>query len=270
MIITFVGGGNMACALIGGLLQQDYPVAKLRVIEIDPGSRERIKRQFNVTTDAELATGAIGCDVVVLAVKPQQLFAVAEQLTPLLTDQLVVSIAAGIRAPDLSRWLGGYGGIVRAMPNTPSLIRAGVTGLYALPTVSSSQKECAAKILNAVGSVLWVEQEVLLDAVTAVSGSGPAYIFYFIEAMQQAGMELGLSNAQARQLTLQTFLGATQLAVQSEEDVTILRSRVTSRGGTTEQALLRMEQDDVKKAIVRAIHVAFERAQQMGDELGGK
>lgn len=270
MIITFVGGGNMACALIGGLLQQDYPAAQLRVVEIDPESRDRIKRQFDVVACAELATGIIDCDVIVLAVKPQQLFAVAEQLTPMLADQLVISIAAGIRAPDLSRWLGGYSGIVRAMPNTPSLIRAGVTGLYALPTVTSLQKEYAAKILNAVGSVLWVEQEVLLDAVTAVSGSGPAYIFYFIEAMQQAGMELGLSNAQARQLTLQTFLGATQLAVQSEEEVTILRSRVTSRGGTTEQALLRMEQDDVKKAIVRAIHVAFERAQQMGDELGRK
>lgn len=260
----------MACALIGGLLQQDCSAARLHVVEIDSGSRDKIKHQFGIVAVAELTTGVSDCDVIVLAVKPQQLFTVAEQLALLLTGQLVISIAAGIRAPDLSRWLGGYGSIVRAMPNTPSLIRAGVTGLYALPAVTTQQKEDAANILNAVGSVLWVEQETLLDAVTALSGSGPAYIFYFIEAMQQAGMELGLSKAQARQLTLQTFLGATQLASQSEEDVTILRSRVTSKGGTTEQALLRMEQDDIRNAIVRAIHVAFERAQQMGDELGRK
>lgn len=270
MNITFVGGGNMACALIGGLLQQDYAAAQLRVVEIVPESRDRIQHQFGVVAVAELAAGVIDCDVLVLAVKPQQFFTVAEQLAPLLVGQLVISIAAGIRASDLSRWLGGYGGIVRAMPNTPSLIRAGVTGLYALPTVTIQQKENAANILNAVGSVLWVEQEVLLDGVAALSGSGPAYIFYFIEAMQQAGMELGLSKEQARQLTLQTFLGATQLASQSDEDVTILRSRVTSKGGTTEQALLKMEQEDVKNAIVRAIHVAFERAQQMGDEFGRK
>lgn len=258
----------MACALIGGLIQQNYPVAQLHVVEIDSQARHRIEQQFGVTAGAELAAGVTNCEVIILAVKPQQLLTVAEQLAPLLMRQLVISIAAGIRASDLSCWLGGYASIVRAMPNTPSLIRAGMTGLYALQTVTTQQKESAASILNAVGSVLWVEQEMLLDAVTAVSGSGPAYVFYFIEAMQQAGMELGLTKAQAKQLTLQTFLGATQLASQSDEDVTILRSRVTSKGGTTEQALLKMEQGDVKNAIVRAMHAAFERAQQMGDELG--
>lgn len=270
MNITFVGGGNMASSLIGGLLQQNYPAAQIRVVEINRETRDRIELQFGVITVTELEKGVIGCDVIVLAVKPQQLFALAEQLASLLVDQLVISIAAGIRAPDLSRWLGGYGSIVRAMPNTPSLIRAGITGLYALPAVTIQQKEDAASILNAVGAVLWVEQEMLLDAVTAISGSGPAYVFYFIEAMQQAGVELGLSMEQAKQLTLQTFLGATQLASQSEEDVMLLRSRVTSKGGVTEQALQSMEQDRIKNAIVRAIHVAFERAQQMGNELGSK
>lgn len=270
MNITFVGGGNMASALIGGLLQQGYPSTQIHVVEINPENRDKIKHQFGVITGAELAAGVINRDIIILAVKPQQLHAVAEQLSPLLAGQLVISIAAGIRTSDLSRWLGSYDYIVRAMPNTPSLIRAGVTGLYALPTVTSQQKENATSILSAVGSVLWVEQETLLDVVTAISGSGPAYVFYFIEAMLQGGVELGLSMEQARQLTLQTFLGAVQLASQSEEDVRILRSRVTSKGGTTEQALLKMEQDDIKNAIVRAIHVAFKRAQQMGDELGGK
>ncbi|SDW23767.1 pyrroline-5-carboxylate reductase [Nitrosomonas communis] len=268
MNITFVGGGNMAGALIGGLLQQDYPRAQIHVVEINAENREKIKHQFGVTTGTELRADFIDRDVIILAVKPQQLFTVAKQLAPLLAGQLVISIAAGIRTSDLSRWLGSYDYIVRAMPNTPSLIRAGVTGLYALPTVTNQQKENATSILNAVGLVLWVEQEALLDAVTAISGSGPAYVFYFMEAMLQAGVELGLSIEQARQLTLQTFLGAVQLAGQSEEDVGILRSRVTSKGGTTEQALLKMEQEDIKNAIVRAVHVAFKRAQQMGDELG--
>lgn len=270
MNITFIGGGNMASALIGGLLQQGYPLAQIRVVEINSESREKIERQFGVMAIAELERGVVGSDVIVMAVKPQQLFAVAEQLTPLLANHLVVSIAAGIRASDLSRWMSGYGYVVRAMPNTPSLIRAGVTGLYALPTVTIQQRETANSILNTVGSVMWFEREVLLDAVTAISGSGPAYIFYFIEAMQQAGVELGLSEEQARQLTLQTFLGAAQLASRSDEDVVLLRSRVTSKGGTTEKALEKMEQEDVKNAIVRAIHVAYKRAQQMGDELGSE
>lgn len=270
MNITFVGGGNMACALIGGLLQQDYPAGQVQVVEIDPDARARIKHQLGVNAVAALAEGIKGSNVIVLAVKPQQLSAVAGQLAPLLNEQLVISIAAGIRTSDLSRWLDDYGSIVRAMPNTPSLIRAGMTGLYALPTVNSQQKEASTNILNAVGSVIWVEQEILLDAVTAVSGSGPAYIFYFIEAMQQAGAELGLTKEQAKLLTLQTFFGATQLANQSDEDVATLRSRVTSKGGTTEQALLSMEQDGVKNAIMRAMHIAYERAQQMGNELGGK
>jgi len=206
--------------------------------------------------------------VIVLAIKPQQLSIVARELAPLLSDHLVISIAAGIRAKDISRWMGGYGRVVRAMPNTPALIRAAVTGLYALPGVDEEGRGHAETILGAVGSVLWCEQEELLDAVTAVSGSGPAYVFYFIEAMQQAGIELGLNTAQTRQLSIETFLGAAKLAIQSKEDAAALRARVTSPGGTTERAIASLENDDVKSAIVRAVNKAYQRSRELGDELG--
>ena len=154
------------------------------------------------------------------------------------------------------------------MPNTPALIRAAVTGLYALPGVDEEGRVHAETILGAVGSVLWCEQEELLDAVTAVSGSGPAYVFYFIEAMQQAGLELGLSTVQTRQLSIETFLGAAKLAIQSEEDAAALRARVTSPGGTTERAIASLDNDDVKSAIVRAVNKAYRRSRELGDELG--
>ncbi|MCX7185408.1 MAG: pyrroline-5-carboxylate reductase [Nitrosospira sp.] len=268
MNITFIGGGNMASALIGGLLQQGYAAAQIRVVEINAKGREKITRELGVAAVADLADGISGSDVILLAVKPQQLSALAQQLAPLLKDQLVISIAAGIRASDISRWLGGYGRVVRAMPNTPALVRAAVTGLYALPGVNAQQKQHTEAILAAVGSVLWLEREELLDALTAVSGSGPAYVFYFIEALQQAAVELGLDAAQARQLSLETFLGAARLASQSDEDAATLRARVTSKGGTTERALQSMESDGVRSAIARAIHAAHARARAMGDEFG--
>jgi pyrroline-5-carboxylate reductase len=276
MNICFIGGGNMAGALLGGLLQQGYSPAQLAVVEINAEQRDRIKREFNVETTAELGKGVAGvaksgeadADVVVLAIKPQQLSMVARELAPLLSDQLVISIAAGIRATDISRWMGGYGQVVRAMPNTPALVQAGVTGLYALPDVDKKRRDHAETILGAVGSVVWCEQEELLHAVTAVSGSGPAYVFYFIEAMQQAGLELGLSVAQARQLSLETFLGAAKLATQSREDAAVLRARVTSPGGTTERAIASLDNDDVKRAIVRAMNKSYQRSRELGDELG--
>ncbi len=268
MNITFIGGGNMASALIGGMLQQGYSAAQIRVVEISAAGREKITRESGVTAVAQIADGISGSDVILLAVKPQQLSAMAQQLAPLLKDHLVISIAAGIRASDICRWLGGHACVVRAMPNTPALVRAAVTGLYALPGVSAQQKQHAEAILAAVGSVLWLEREELLDALTAVSGSGPAYVFYFIEALQQAAVELGLDAAQARQLSLETFLGAARLASQSEEDAATLRARVTSKGGTTERALQSMEHDGVRSAIARAIHAAHERARAMGDEFG--
>lgn len=267
MRITFIGGGNMASALIGGLLQQNFPASKINVVEINAETSEKINQQYGVNTTADLIVGVSDCNVVVLAIKPQQLYAVTTDLTSLLTNQLVISIAAGIRTQDLSRWMGGYQHIVRAMPNTPALVRAGMTGLYAIPGVSVAFREVATTILGAVGSVLWVEEEKLLDAVTAVSGSGPAYLFYFMEALQQAGVELGLTPSQAKELTIHTFIGASQLAYQSCEDVATLRSRVTSKGGTTEQALLSMSRDDIKNEIIRAAFAAYQRAQQLGDEL---
>ena len=268
MNITFIGGGNMACALIGGLLQQDYSPAQIRIVEINAETREKIKHEFGVETTAELLHGMADSDVIVLAVKPQQLSAVAQELAPLLANHLVISIAAGLRVGDLSRWLGGHTRVVRAMPNTPALVRSGVTGLYAMAGVSDEEKHNAETILRAVGTVLWVEREELLDAVTATSGSGPAYVFYFLEAMQKAGHELGLDPAQAWHLSLETFLGAAKLAKQSSEDASVLRARVTSPGGTTERAIKSLENDDVKNAIIRAIQAAYERSREMGNEFG--
>jgi pyrroline-5-carboxylate reductase len=268
MNITFIGGGNMTRALIGGLLQQDYSPAQIRVSEINAETRDKIKYEFQVEAVADLAPGVAGSDVIVLAVKPQQLSAVARELAPLLKNHLVISIAAGIRAKDIARWLGGYSRVVRAMPNTPALIRAAVTGLYAMGGVSNEEKHSAESILAAVGTVLWVESEELLDAVTAVSGSGPAYLFYFLEAMQKAGCELGLNPAQARHLSIETLLGAAKLASQSDENASVLRSRVTSPGGTTERAIQSLENEGVRKAVECAIHIASRRSRELGDEFG--
>ena len=268
MNITFIGGGNMSSALIGGLLQQGYSPGQIRVVEISAEEREKIKHEFKVEAVAELAKGVSDSDVILLAVKPQQLSAVAQELAGLLREHLVISIAAGIRATDISRWMGNYERVVRAMPNTPALIRAAVTGLYALPGVSVEERHNAETILAAVGSVLWCDREELLDAVTALSGSGPAYVFYFIEAMQKAGQELGLDAAQARRLSLETLLGAARLASQSDENVTALRARVTSPGGTTERAIQALENAGVKNAIIGAIHVANQRSRELGDEFG--
>jgi pyrroline-5-carboxylate reductase len=207
----------------------------------------------------------------VLAVKPQSMREVAAQLLPALAGAtpLIVSIAAGIRGVDLSRWLGGYGAIVRCMPNTPALIGLGMTGMVAGAGVSAEQKQVADAIMKAVGATVWLDDEALIDAVTAVSGSGPAYVFYFIEAMQEAAAQLGLNAEQGKQLALATFVGAAQLAAQSDEPVALLRERVTSKGGTTYAALTSMEQSGVKGAIVTAMKAAAQRGKEMGDELGG-
>ena len=266
MKITFIGGGNMASALISGLLQQGYTTSQLHVVEISAENREKIRRELGVPAVADLASGIAESDVVVLSVKPQQLHELALKLTPLLNNQLIISIAAGIRAIDISRWLDGYQRIVRAMPNTPSLVRAGVAGLYAASDVNEQDRKNAEAILTAVGSVLWVDDEEMLHTVTAISGSGPAYIFYFIESMQQAGIELGLTPKQARQLSLQTFVGASELASLSDEDAATLRTRVTSKGGTTEQAIQVMEKNDVKSKIMAAINAASERSKEMSNE----
>ncbi|MFZ2540881.1 MAG: pyrroline-5-carboxylate reductase [Gallionella sp.] len=269
MNICFIGGGNMATALIGGLLGKGFDAKQISVVEINPDNRTRLQRDFAVRVVKSITDGVQGSQVIVLAVKPQQLREVAQQLAPMLQEHLLISIAAGIRAVDLARWTGSQA-VVRAMPNTPALIQQGMTGLYALPAVSEVQREQAQSILAAAGETLWLQDEVMLDAVTAISGSGPAYVFYFIEALQQAALELGLNAGDARRLSLATFLGASKLAAVSSEDVSVLRSRVTSKNGTTERALLSLAANQVAEHVVQAARAAADRARQMGDEFGNE
>jgi len=266
--VTFIGGGNMASALIGGLLQRGFAAANFLVIDISDAARQQLEQKFSVGTRASLGAVPLQTDVVVLAVKPQQLREAAQTLKPLLANQLVLTIAAGVRVSDLSRWLGGYSRIARAMPNTPALVLAGVTGLYATAQVDTRQRQQACDILGAVGNVVWVEDEQQLDAVTAISGSGPAYVFYFIEAMDQAAQDLGLSAAQARALVIDTFVGAAKLAALSEEPAAVLRTRVTSKGGTTERALSGFDQAALKSHIVTAVKSAAVRSRELGDTFG--
>jgi pyrroline-5-carboxylate reductase len=266
--ITFIGGGNMAAALLGGLAGKLTAGANIHVVDINAEALARLQQQFGVTAAPQIDAAVAASDVVVLAVKPQQMRDVAAQLRPHVGQQLVLSIAAGIRAVDLSRWLGGHSAIVRTMPNTPALIGQGITGMAALPGVTASQREAADAIMRAVGATVWLDDESLIDPVTAVSGSGPAYVFYFIEAMQQAAQELGLSTEQGTQLAIATFTGAAQLAAQSPDPVSVLRERVTSKGGTTYAALTSMEASGVKEGIVKALRAAAARGKELGEEFG--
>jgi len=268
MRICFIGGGNMATALVAGLIKQGRPADGIRVVEIDAAARARLTRDLGVQAHAEAAAGVAGADCVVLAVKPQQVREVAGALGALVRDALVITIAAGIRHVDLTRWLGGHARIVRAMPNTPALVLAGVTGLFAPPAVARKDRALAEQILGAAGTTLWVEREDEMDAVTAVSGSGPAYVFYFIEALQQAASELGFEDAAARALALDTFAGAVKLAAESPENAATLRARVTSKGGTTERAIAELDRQRVREAIVSAVRAAAERSQELGAALG--
>lgn len=258
----------MASALIGGLIRKGHSTAGLRVVEPQDQTRARLAVQFGVAcVDSTSVAMPLG-EVVVLAVKPQQMRVAALALQPRLGRELVISIAAGIRLADLSRWLGGYSTLVRCMPNTPALIGAGITGMYANAVVGAEQRAVAESILGAVGTTLWVAEESLLDPVTAISGSGPAYVLYFIEALQQAAQEMGFAEADARKLAVETFIGTATLAGQSQEHVVQLRERVTSKGGTTERALASMNADGVKQLIVRALHAANQRAHELGEQLG--
>ncbi len=268
MKVTFLGGGNMARALIGGLLNTGFPPGEISVIEIGTEARVRLEKTFGIRCHAEANAEAMDCDVLLLAVKPQQMREACASVQPFIRRQLVLSIAAGLRLVDLSRWLGGHGKLVRAMPNTPALIGCGVTGLFALPSVSEAERLGTERILQAVGSILWVDDETQIDAVTAISGSGPAYVFLFIEALQQAAGELGFGARQARLLAIETVLGAARLAAQSEDSATVLRERVTSKGGTTQAALLTMAERGVKEGIVAGAHAAYARGGELGELLG--
>lgn len=267
MKILFVGGGNMANALIGGLLQKGFVKSDFMVMDVSATARERVERVLGVATCATIED-ASPPEVVMLAVKPQQMREVAGALSGRSGAALVISIAAGIRTEHLSRWLGGHRRLIRAMPNTPALVRAGVTGLYATDQASASDRQTAERILGGVGAVRWFEREDALDAVTAVSGSGPAYVFYFMEAIESAALELGLDPEAARLLMLETFVGAARLASASDEAPSALRRNVTSKAGTTERALERMEAAGVKKGIIEGVKAAASRAHELGNELG--
>ena len=268
MKITFIGGGNMAVALIGGLRKQGFSAAGIQVVEPDAAARERLTEAFGVRCAAAVDAAALNCEIVVLAVKPQVMQQALAPLNGKLGGQLVISIAAGLRIADLARWMGGHRSVVRAMPNTPALIGAGVSGLCADPSVSAGDCEQAERILSAVGGVVWIADEAQMDAVTAVSGSGPAYVFYFIEAIEAAALSLGFDPAAARRFTIDTFIGAARLAEQSKEPVALLRERVTSKGGTTEAALLAFDHAGVAAAIGHGVLAAAERGRALGDQLG--
>ena len=258
----------MAMALIGGLREKGFSAAGIQVIELNAEAREQLTERFGVRCAAAVDAAALNCEVIVLAVKPQQMREALQALQGKLSTQLVISIAAGLRSTDIARWLGGHARIVRTMPNTPALIGAGITGLYAAPEVDAEQRGLANQILGAVGSTVWVNDESQVDAVTAISGSGPAYVFYFIEALEAAALELGFDEAAARQLAVETTLGAARLAAHSHDSPTVLRERVTSKGGTTEAALRSLDSDAVRAAVIRAAQAAAARGHELGDLLG--
>jgi pyrroline-5-carboxylate reductase len=265
--VSFIGGGNMAAAIIGGLVASGTQPTDIEVVEISADARAHLAARFGVVTHADLSQARLHA-LVVLAVKPQTLPEVAATLASRLGGHLVVSIAAGVRVADLSRWLGGHARIVRAMPNTPALVQAGIAGLYAPPAVDQDARSQAEAVLRAVGRVVWVEDEPQLDAVTAVSGSGPAYVFYCIEALEAAAEAQGLAPETARQLALQTFFGAAKLALESGEEPAVLRQRVTSKGGTTERGVAALEAAGVRQAVAQAVEAASRRSAELGDDLG--
>ena len=273
--ITFIGGGNMGRALISGLLANGFESKQISVVEANASTALKLYEDFGVLgigTLEQIAFDFSKNNVVVMAIKPQDFNVVAKNLASKLKHAsapgpLILSIAAGIRLKDMSRWLD-HTRCVRAMPNTPALIGKGITGLFADAAVNESDRDLAETICNAVGQAVWVSEEKLMDAVTAVSGSGPAYVFAFLEAMQSAGEKLGLDAQTARQLAYATLEGATQLAHNSDEHAGILRERVTSKGGTTAAALEVMQQHGWHEILEKAIDAASQRSKTMGDELG--
>lgn len=270
--IGFIGGGNMAASLIKGLIDSGHSPKQIWVSDINSDTLQALAAKLKVNVTGDNATVFNEADVVVLAVKPQALREVAAGVAALAQQNkvLVVSIAAGISQHSLSQWLGEQVAIVRCMPNTPALVLTGATALHANDKVSDEQKDLAENILRAVGLTLWVDNECELDAVTAVSGSGPAYYFLLMEAMEKAAQELGLSEHTARLLVQQTALGAAKIALESSESPAQLRARVTSPGGTTQQAIEMFQQGEFVSLVSKAMHAARDRAVEMSKELGEK
>ncbi len=265
--IAFIGGGNMASAIIGGLIRQGVPAAQIEVVEPWAEARAALLSQHGITAHEAPGPALARAGTVVWAVKPQTFQEAARQAREHTAGAVHLSVAAGIRSDSIARWLGSER-VVRAMPNTPALIARGMTALYARPQVTAAERAAIERIIATTGEFLWVDDEPQLDAVTALSGSGPAYVFRFLEAMTEAGAAMGLSRAQAHQLAVATFAGASELARRSDEPPEVLRQRVTSKGGTTYAALQSMEQDEVPQRFMRALEAARERARELGDEFG--
>ena len=263
--VAFIGGGNMARSLIGGLVARGGDADAIRVAEPVDALREALQRDFGVRSYGNAAEAADGASVWLLAVKPQVMRSVCAALAPLAQAQrpLVISIAAGITAGQLEHWLGGGQAVVRAMPNTPALLGAGITGLYANTATGEPQRARAAALLDAVGPTVWIEQEAQMDAVTAVSGSGPAYVFLLAEAMQAAGVSQGLTPEAARALVNQTLLGAATMLTRTDEAAQVLRARVTSPGGTTQAAIETFETGGFRALVEAAIKAATERGREL-------
>lgn len=264
-LIAFIGGGQMAGSLIGGLRAAGHAASRLRVAEPDAARADALRREFGVMVHGSAAEVVAGADALVLAVKPQVLQHAVRGLAPGAAT-VVVSIAAGVRIASLQQWLGPGAAIVRCMPNTPALLRQGVSALYAPPSVTPAARALAEKILQAVGHTCWVGDEARLDAVTALSGSGPAYFFLLAEAMREAGEKLGLDATTAKLLAGQTLVGAGRMA-EGGTDVATLRANVTSKGGTTEAALAHLEAGKFRALIAGALRAAAERAAALGDSL---
>ena len=272
MNISFIGGGNMATALIGGLVSKGADAREFRVVEPLAAQHASLVERFaGIGIFGEATAGAVdGADLVVMAVKPQHMHEAALALAPHIAGvPVVLSIAAGTRIADLSRWLGGYPRIARAMPNTPALVGAGISGVFAPVEVNAAGRKLASRVLEAAGAVVWVDREEMLDAVTGVSGSGPAYVFYFLEGLEQAARELGFSTSDARKLAYTTFAGSIALAQQSADPPATLRTNVTSKGGTTARALQVLDAANVKLHFIAAVKAAAQRARELGDEIAG-
>ncbi|MEZ5541511.1 MAG: pyrroline-5-carboxylate reductase [Pseudomonadota bacterium] len=270
--LTFIGGGNMASSLIGGLIADGWNPATIRASDHDPQQQQRLASRFGIATTMDNRAAATGAHVVVLAVKPQVMQSVAIELATTVAQggPLVISIAAGVRERSLRDWLGAGVAIVRTMPNTPALVQSGATALYANPNVSEDQRNIAESIMRAVGIALWVSDEAQLDAVTALSGSGPAYFFLLMEALQAGGCRLGLAEDPARLLALQTAFGAAKMALESPEDAAALRRRVTSPGGTTERAISVFQQHGFEEIVGKAMQAAVVRARELAEEFGNR
>ena len=268
--ITFIGAGNMSTSIIGGLVTQGHDTHAITACDPNTDALTRLVTDFGINTESNNNDACQNADVIVLAVKPQILQAVAKDLYDMLQQRqnppLIISIAAGITSQHLGQWLGQTLAIVRCMPNTPALIQQGASGLFANSHTSATQKQLTETLLKAVGVVSWVDNEDLIDSVTAVSGSGPAYFFLMMEAMIEAGIKQGLSQQTATTLTLQTALGAAKLAQSSDVNVDELRRRVTSPGGTTEQAILSFEQDGLRNTVDKAMQACADRSVAMAKE----